>query len=184
MDLGLKGKNALISGATKGIGRAIAEQLVSEGANVAICARNEEEVEQAVAGLKQTAAKLGSESKVIGQAVDVADKAVYQAWITGAASDFGGIDIFVPNVSAGGGDGEECWQRNFEIDMMGAVRGVEAATPYLADSQSGAIVFISTTAAIENFVAPQPYNAIKAALINPWNNGCGFIGREVNSGCA
>ena len=71
--------------------------------------------------------------KVVGSVVDVADKAAYQAWITSAGEQLGGIDIFVPNVSAGGGDmSEEGWQKNFNIDLLGTTRGVEAALPNTA----------------------------------------------------
>jgi NAD(P)-dependent dehydrogenase (short-subunit alcohol dehydrogenase family) len=61
--------------------------------------------------------------------------------------------------------GENAWQANFEIDVMSAARGVEAALPLLAASEAGAIVFVSSTAALEYLGVPQPYNAMKAALI-------------------
>jgi NAD(P)-dependent dehydrogenase (short-subunit alcohol dehydrogenase family) len=82
------------------------------------------------------------------------------------ANELGGVDIFIPNVSAGGGmDSEKNWWENFEIDILGTVRGVEAVIPHMEQSQGGSIVMISTTAAVETFVAPQSYNAMKAALI-------------------
>jgi 3-oxoacyl-[acyl-carrier protein] reductase len=160
MDLGLKGKKALITGATKGIGRAIAERLASEGVDIALCARNQDEVTAAVAALSATGIK------ATGAAVDVCDKENYQAWIAAAGEELGGIDIFIPNVSAGGGQmGEEGWQANFEVDLLGTTRGIEAAMPFLKSSEAGSIVIISTTAAVETFLGPQTYNAIKAALI-------------------
>lgn len=160
MDLGLAGKKALITGSTRGIGRAIANLLAAEGADLAICSRNQEEVDSAVEQLS------ASGGKVVGAVVDVADKAAYQAWITSAGEELGGIDIFVPNVSAGGGDmSEQGWQKNFDIDLMGTTRGVEAALPFLKNSEAASIVIISSTAAVETFMGPQPYNAIKGALI-------------------
>lgn len=159
MDLGLTGKKAIVTGSTRGIGRSIVERLLAEGAEVAICARNNDEVQSALS-------ELSSQGKVIGAAVDVSDAEAYRAFITDSAKQLGGLDIFIPNVSAGGGQGEECWKANFEVDVMGAVRGVEAATPFLNDAESAAIVFIGTTAAVEFFAAPQPYNALKAGLIN------------------
>ena len=159
MDLGLAGKKAIVTGSTRGIGRSIVERLLAEGAEVAICARSADEVEKALGELTQ-------KGKVIGQAVDVADAEAYKQFISDSATTLGGLDIFIPNVSAGGGEGEECWKNNFEVDVMGAVRGIEAATPYLNDSNDAAIVFIGTTAATEFFAAPQPYNALKAGLIN------------------
>jgi NAD(P)-dependent dehydrogenase (short-subunit alcohol dehydrogenase family) len=160
MDLGLKGKKAVITGATRGIGRAIAERLAAEGADIALCARNAEEVAAAVDALSKTGVTC------TGAAVDVSDKAAYQGWIAAAAEELGGIDIFIPNVSAGGGQMDEAgWQVNFEIDLLGTTRGIEAAMPYLKHSGAGAIVIIASTAAVETFMGPQTYNAIKAALI-------------------
>lgn len=160
MDLGLSGKKAVITGSTKGIGRAIANLLVAEGADVAICSRNLEEVDAAVAELSKGG------TKVLGSAVDVANKETYQEWIAAMGKELGGIDIFIPNVSAGGGNmSEEGWEANFNVDLLGTTRGVEAAMPFLEKSGAGSIVIISSTAGVETFMGPQPYNAIKGALI-------------------
>lgn len=160
MDLGLSGKKALITGSTRGIGRAIANLLADEGVDLAICARNQEEVDNAVKELS------GKGVKVTGAAIDVADKEAYQGWIASAGKELGGIDIFVPNVSAGGGSvDEEGWQKNFNVDLLGTTRGIEAAMPFLEKSSAGAIVVIGSIAAVEEFMVPQTYNAIKGALI-------------------
>lgn len=160
MDLGLSGKKALITGATRGIGRAIANLLADEGADLAICSRNQEEVDATVAELSAKGVK------VTGAVIDVADKATYQAWVASAAEELGGLDIFVPNVSAGGAvTGDEGWQANLEIDVLGTTRGIEAAMPFLEKSEAASIVIISSTAGVETFMAPQPYNALKGALV-------------------
>lgn len=159
MDLDLKGKKAVITGGSRGIGRAIANLLVAEGADVAICARNEEAVNAAVSDLS------GS-GKAIGAAVDVADKAALQGWVASAAEELGGIDILIPNVSAGGGQmDEKGWRANLEVDILGTTNAIEAAMPSLQASDAGSIVVIGTTAAVEDFLGPQTYNAMKAALI-------------------
>ena len=160
MDLGLSGKKAVITGSTRGIGRAIANLLAAEGADLAICSRNQEEVDAAVKELSATGVK------VFGSVVDVADRDSYQAWIADMGKQLGGIDIFVPNVSAGGGDMSEAgWQNNFNIDLLGTTRGIEAAMPFLEKSSAASIVVISSTAGVETFMGPQPYNAIKGALV-------------------
>ena len=160
MDLGLKGKKAIVTGATKGICRRVVEILAAEGCDVAICSRNADDVARTVEELKVHG------TKIVGGPANVKDAEGYKAWVASAAEELGGCDIFVPGVSAGGGnEGEKNWYRNFEIDLMGCVRGVEAAMPALKASGSGSIVFIATTAAVETFIAPMPYNALKAALI-------------------
>ncbi|HTK96768.1 MAG TPA: SDR family NAD(P)-dependent oxidoreductase [Pseudomonadales bacterium] len=160
MDLQLKGQVALVTGGTKGIGRAIAETFASEGCNVAICARKEDEVKAAVAALQKKGVK------AFGKAVDVGKGDQLKAWINESAEALGGIDILVSNVSGGNAPGEAGWRSNFEHDMLGAVRSVEASLPYLSKSKNGNIVMISTTAALEKFISAGPYNAMKAALLN------------------
>jgi 3-oxoacyl-[acyl-carrier protein] reductase len=159
MDLGLKGKKALVTGGSRGIGRAIATQFADEGVAVAICARKAE-------GLQEAAEALRTKSvTVFSKAVDVGNGPEYKAFIAEAAEALGGLDIFIHNVSAMVGQGEQGWERSFQLDMMGAVRGVEAAQPSLEKSQAGSIIFIGTTAAVENFGPPNPYSALKAALV-------------------
>jgi 3-oxoacyl-[acyl-carrier protein] reductase len=161
MDLGLQGKRAVITGASRGIGRAIAAQLAAEGCDLAICARGEQ-VLQATAAELRSAYGVG----VHAQSVDVGKGEDYKAWLRRAADHLGGVDIFVSNTSAGAGQGEQSWYASFEIDMLGAVRGVETLLPFLERSEAGSILFISTTAALEMFNAPNAYGAMKAALIN------------------
>lgn len=161
MDLGLKGLSAVVTGATKGIGRAIAETLVAEGANVAICARNAAEVEQAVAALVTRG------TKVRGAAVDVADAAALKAWVADSAAAFGGLDIAIANVSALAiGQDEDSWRKEFEVDMMGTVRLVDAAMPWLEKSKAAAIVAVSSVSGREIDFAAGPYGTFKAALVH------------------
>lgn len=161
MDLGLKGKKAVVSGATRGIGRRIVDTLAAEGCDIALCARQEDQVKDTVNALSARGIK------AIGETVDVRDKEAYTGWVQRSGEALGGIDILVPNVSAGGGmeRGEQHWYDNLEIDVLGTTRAVETAMPMLEASDCGAIIIISTTAAVETFIAPMPYNAMKAGLL-------------------
>jgi NAD(P)-dependent dehydrogenase (short-subunit alcohol dehydrogenase family) len=161
MDLGLKGKSVLVTGSSKGIGLAIAELFADEGANVAICARNADEVAKVVTRL---AAK---RVKAWGQGLDVADPAALKGWIDGAASEFGGIDCIVCNVSAlAVGDTPETWEKSFRTDMMHTVNSVAAAVPYLEKSRSASIIIVSSVSGFEVDFAAGSYGAFKAALIH------------------
>ncbi len=168
MDLGLKGLKAIVTGGTKGIGRAIVETLAAEGATVAFCARNAEEVGKAVEEMS------GKGAKVFGQALDVGNAAALSAWVGNAGAQMGGIDIVVANVSALAIPAtEENWALGFNVDMMGTVRLVEAAMPLLQKSQHASIVTISSVSGREVDFASGPYGAFKAAIIH-YTQGLAF----------
>lgn len=178
MDLGLKGKKALVTGATRGIGQAIARTLAAEGVDVAICSRTEEAVSKEAAELEAKGVR------VFARAVDVGDGEALKSFITDAAEALGGLDILVSNPSGGNGVDEAAWRANFEVDLLGAVRSVEAALPALAASGAGSVIFIGTTAAVETFMGPTSYNAIKAALVthaNGLSQSLGGKGIRVNT---
>jgi 3-oxoacyl-[acyl-carrier protein] reductase len=143
VDLGLTAKKALVTGGSRGIGRAVVERLVAEGMRVAICARNAEGVELAVK-------ELGPNGEVIGAAVDASDHPALAAWVAESAERLGGADVVVSNASALGGipHTPEGWRRNFEVDVMSAVTLVDAAIPYLQRSDAGSIVQIGTITAV------------------------------------
>ena len=128
---------------------------------MSICARNAGEVEATVDALKSKGVK------VHGAALDVADGAALKAWVDATAAAFGGVDIAVANVSALAiGQDEASWQREFEVDMMGTVRLVNAAMPYLEKSGKGSIVAVSSVSGREVDFAAGPYGTFKAALIH------------------
>ena len=160
MDLGLKGKKVILTGGSRGIGRACVELFAAEGADVAFCSRNAEQVAETAASL----AKHGG--KVVGEAFDMeAGADAYRAWLAGAAQKLGGCDIFVPMISTSGAGATGDWHKTLDFDIMGAVIGAEVLEPHLEQSGAGAIVITASTAGLETFIVPQGYNALKGALI-------------------
>jgi 3-oxoacyl-[acyl-carrier protein] reductase len=164
LDLQLKGKTAIVTGGTRGIGRAIAEGFADEGANVAICARKADQVEEAVGALQARGVK------AFGQVVDIADRPALQGFVRAAAEALGGLDVLVSNASAlVQGNSEADWRAMFDVDMLGAVRTWEAAQPLLtkaaADKGDAAFVIISSVSSV-NADRPSSYGAMKAALIH------------------
>ena len=163
MDLGLKGRKCIVTGGTKGIGLAVARQFAAEGADVAICARNLDDVNAVVAELKSMGVNAS------GDSVDLFEEEAYENWLRRAARDLGGVDIFISNVSAGnslGADALKAWQEFFDVDLMGSVRGFETLLPFLKESDDASVIFIGTTAALEHFnVSPAGFMALKAATV-------------------
>ena len=161
MDLGLKGLRALVTGGSRGIGRATVEVLAAEGASVAFCARTPAGVDAAVAALAADGAT------VLGAVADVGNPGSLQGWVTSAAESLGGIDIVVANVSALAiPETLEGWQQTFDVDMMGTVHLVQAAMPYLERSSAASIVTISSVSGREIDFAAGPYGTFKAAIIH------------------
>lgn len=160
MDLDLRGKRAIISGASRGIGLSIARTLLAEGASVGVCARGEEH-------LNEVAGELSALGTVFHKAVDVGDAAAVASFVEDAAGALGGIDIVVVNASAATGKGAQAWQNSFDVDLMSLVNFIEATKPHLEKSGSASVVTISTTSALEAgpISTANSYGALKAAVL-------------------
>ena len=159
MDLQLAGKKALVTGGTKGIGAAVVDLLAAEGARVAFCARNEDEVFARVNALGDAG------HDVAGRALDVADAGALAEWVRDEGEL--GIDIVVANVSALAiGPGEENWRTAFEVDLMHTVRLVEAAMPYLEASAAPSVIAVSSVSGREIDFADGSYGVMKAAIVH------------------
>jgi 3-oxoacyl-[acyl-carrier protein] reductase len=161
VDLGLQGLRALVTGGTKGIGRAIVEGLAAEGAAVGLCARTEKDVADTLEALTRAG------HTAVGLAADVGDEASLRHWVEHCAAELGGVDIVVANVSALAiPDEPASWRASFDVDMMGTVGLVRAALPYLERSDAPAIVTIASVSGREIDFAAGPYGVFKAAIIH------------------
>src|SRR3954451_4994522 len=164
MDLGLTGKRAIVTGSTKGIGRAIAETLLDEGASVAICARDADGVAAAVDQLR-------ARGTVWGKSVDAGDSDSLRGFIGEAIEQLGGLDIYVHNTSGKPGKTFEAWQHNMDVDLMSLIHAADATSQALADSGDGVLISIGTSAVSEHFASgSNSYTALKAAVTN-WTLG-------------
>lgn len=159
MDLGLRGKKVILTGGSRGIGRAALEVFAAEGADVAFFSRNPDQVTKTVASLSRNG------GKVIGEAFDMSDLAGYAGWLRSAADRLGGCDIFVAGASASGSGATGDWDACFNTDIKGTIIGVETLEPFLEQSGSGSVVILGSTAGLETFLVPQAFNALKGALI-------------------
>lgn len=165
MDLGLRGKAAVVTGASRGIGRAIARRLAEEGAGVAICARGEP-------ALRETEAELRARSVPVYAAVcDVGDAAALDGFLDAAHDALGRVDVLVNNPSGVAfADDAAAWQGTLSVDLMSAVRASWKVAPWMTAGGGGAIVHISSIAGLEATGFPPSYCAAKAALISHANS--------------
>lgn len=163
MDLRLDGKKALITGGSRGIGRATALRLADEGCDIAICGRNAEGVERAVAELRERA------ERVHGVVADVTAAGDIERFVAESAAALGGVDLLVANVGGMAGTTfltttAEQWVRTFELNLFHAVRAIQAATPHMQARGGGSVVIIASISGWK----PGPrahYGAAKAAEI-------------------
>ena len=164
MDLELKGKVALVTGASRGIGFGIARCLAAEGADLYICARTAEPLHAAAAKLSEAGVEVGSE------VADVTTPDESERVVAAASDRYGGVDILVNNV---GGSvwtpfadiTDDEWDRVFSLSFFSAVRMSRAAVPVMEKRGGGSIINISSIFGRETG-GPVSYNAAKAAMIS------------------
>lgn len=160
MQLGLTGRKAIVTGASRGLGKAIASQLADEGVDLVLCARGE-------GPLEETAEELRSKGVAVHvAALDVSDGDTIAPFVESAVRQLGGLDIVVSNASVGTQKGPGQWLTSFKADLLAFVLLAEAAVPHLEKSDSGAIISIGTTSAFDTLppTGPNSYGAAKAAV--------------------
>ncbi len=169
MDLGLTGKAAIVTGASRGIGKAIAASLLREGCRVAICARHAGELEAAAAEIR--AAAPNGTTAVLPVAADVTDAAASARLVEKAVAAFGRLDVLVHNAGGSAGAGpfletsEEVYRATFELNALAGLRLARLAVPHMREQGGGAIIFIASIWGRESGGAPA-YNMAKAAEIS------------------
>ncbi|HSY14212.1 MAG TPA: SDR family oxidoreductase [Verrucomicrobiae bacterium] len=167
MDLGLKGKVVLVTGASRGIGRAIAEAFATEGAHVAIAARNAQEVQAVAAEIARQ-----TKATVEGFATDVMQADQIKELVDHAAKRFGTIHILVNNAGGVGAFApfeqltDDDWLEILNLNVLSAVRATRAALPFMQKQKWGRIINISSESGTQPDAFMPHYNASKAALNN------------------
>ena len=162
MDLELKGRRALVTGASRNLGAAIAAGLADEGCSLALCARSGDALEKTAASLRERGAQ------VYAQVADVSDPAALRAFVDAAAAELGGLDIVVSNASAGSVKGDDAWRVSFDADLNAFVTLAQSALPHLEASGAGTLIAISSTNAVSTTLpaSPNSFSAMKAAVIH------------------
>src|SRR4051812_7998661 len=154
MQLELTGLNAIVTGGSRGIGRAIALTFANAGANVSICARGESALRETEGELRR------SGRKVHAMVCDVSDAAAVDDYVKAAANALGGIDVLVNNASGfGSSDDEAGWALSINVDLLASVRASRAALPWLEGSR-GSIIHLSSTAGLRHSTRNPPYGAV------------------------
>ena len=166
MDLGLTDKVAIVTGASRGIGKAIAESFAKEGAHVAICARTAEDLEEAADDIRAHGVE------VLAIPMDVTDDGEPARLVEETADRFGRIDMYAGNVGGNRrGDFEELsdedWRDLIDLNLMSHVRVSRAAIPHMKEQESGSICYISSIFGRElGGAGLSLYNTTKSALIS------------------
>jgi 3-oxoacyl-[acyl-carrier protein] reductase len=163
LDLGLSGKVALVTGGSRGIGRAIALRLAREGADVGICGRTAETLERTLDELRQ------HRVRAHGVVADVTEVGEAERFVDEAAQALGGVDVVVANVGGSSGRGlldstPEDWLRTFDLNLFHAVRTIRAAARHMQQRGGGSAVSIASISGWKPAPTAQ-YGAAKAAEI-------------------
>lgn len=176
MDLSLKNRVALVAGSSRGIGRAIAGELLAEGCKVCVTGRD-------AASLHTTCAefeKQFGDDRLLKLCADLTDPAAAQQAVAKTTERWGALHVLVANLGYGKGTpgwdlAQAEWHNLFDVNFRASVWLAQAAIPLIAEAGGGSIVFISSICGVEATPAPLPYSAAKAALNNYSKNLAGAV---------
>ena len=166
MDLGLTGKTAVVTASSQGLGRAIAGELMAEGANVTICARRAEPLEEARQAIGR---QVGG--KVLAVEADMTRPADIEKVVAWTVERFGGIDILVNNTGDAAvgrtlADTDETWANTYEVNLWSCIRTTRAALEHLKKSEGGSIVNVASVSGHSGLGGMADYNSAKAAMLS------------------
>jgi len=186
MDLGLKGKAAIVAAASKGLGRAVAQELAQEGARVAICSRDAAQLERAAAEIRKSTG-----AEVLANALDVTDYTAVQKFVAETESRFGRVDICVTN--AGGPPSKKFadisiaeWRAAVDLTLMSAVYFAKEVLPRMQKNRWGRLITITSVSVKQPIDGLLLSNSIRAAvtgLARTLANEYGPHGITVNNIC-
>jgi len=181
MKLGIEGFHAIVTGGTRGIGKAIVEGLLREGCNVSYCARNVTGKEFADFNEKEQG--ISSKAQAVGVPLDLTHKDEIEPWIKNAVEKFGRLDILISNGSPmAAGPTVEDWTISFKADILGCVLFIQHSVPYLEKSPMPSIIVNGSAAGRERVIfagsggREAPYGPFKAALAQHVNNMTAVLG--------
>lgn len=164
MDLGLSGKVAMITGGSRGIGRAIASGLAAEGCRLSLCARGRTDLDETARELR------ARDADVLASALDITDEAAARRWLDETRGRFGAVDVLVNNVggSRPGGNlsaSADDWRRGFSLNFFSALDLCRLVVPSMQERRQGCVIHIASIYGRE-WGGPMTYNAAKAAMIS------------------
>jgi NAD(P)-dependent dehydrogenase (short-subunit alcohol dehydrogenase family) len=167
----LQGRKILITGASQGFGLAVAQHCLDEGADVAVCARSRDQIEQAAAALRKNAGRTGNNQRVVAVVADVSNPKDVEAFVADATRELGGLDGLVNNAGVYGPKGliEDVdwaeWAKAIEINLLGTVLPCRAVLPAFRSRGWGKIINLSGGGATAPLPRLSAYAASKAAVV-------------------
>jgi NAD(P)-dependent dehydrogenase (short-subunit alcohol dehydrogenase family) len=166
LELGLKGKIAIVTGGSEGMGRAAAERFARSGARVTMCARRKDVLERAAEDIRKATG-----AEILALAADVSRPADCEALVNATVRQFGGIDILLNNAGTSAAGpfekvGDEAWQADFDLKVMGAVRMCRLVIPHMQRRGGGRIINVTTVGGKAPRAEGLPTSVSRAAGIN------------------